>query len=231
MWNASLKKLMSSGLMTAAALFGAASPAQAVVYVGNWDPAFGSIFPNLGFRGTATFDLPVACDGQTGPFLNSAPGCGGGLMQITSASVDLYDVSAPLLVLQTMNFTSPGAITSVSLLTPLLAPTELTAVNSTFSNGVLGTILQSKIGMNSYDFYLRFSGTTATLGYAAIGASIERCTGGQRRPNDELCGFSDFPPTVKFTQFTAAIPEPETYALMLAGLAGLAFVTRRQRAR
>lgn len=228
MRNAHLKNWISSGLVAAAALFGAASPAQAVVYVGNFDPAFGAIFPNLGFRGTATFNLPAACDGLTGMFSNAAPGCGGGLMQITSASVDLYDIAAPTFVLQTMNFATPGTILSVTLSTPLLAPTLLTGVTSGFSNSVLGTISQAQIASNNYNFYLGFSGNTATLGYSAIGASLERCTGGPRQPNNSLCGFSETSPEVKFT---AAIPEPETYALMLAGLAGMAFVARRQRAR
>lgn len=39
------------------------------------------------------------------------------------------------------------------------------------------------------------------------------------------------PPLLGLTAATAPIPEPETYALMLAGLAGIGFVARRRRSR
>lgn len=229
--NARLKNSLASGAVALAALFGAASPAQAVVYVGNWDPAFGPIFTNLGFSGTATFSLPSACDGQNGVFLNSAPGCGGGAIQILSASVSFYNLSAPATTLQTLNFTSPGAVTSVSLLTPspFAGGTQLTGVTSDFSTGVLGTIAESKFGSNSYKFYLSFTGNTTTLAYTLDNFSSLDCS--PSKPNDETCGFSTISPVVTFRPLTAPIPEPETYALMLAGLGALAYAVRRKRSR
>ena len=227
MSNARLKNVLASGLVALAALFGAASPAHAVVYVGNWDPAFGGIFPNLGFKGTATFSLPTACDGLTGTFLNSAAGCGGGAMQISSASVSFYNLAAPTVILQTLNFINPGAIVSVNLFTPTIigsgfpsGPTQLTGVTSFFSTGVLGTIAESQFAGNSYNFYLGFSGSTTNLAYV-----LPECSA--NIANTATCrGFSSTSPTVTFTQ---AIPEPGTYALMMAGLAGLVFVARRRK--
>ena len=232
--NARLKNSLASGLIAAAALLGAASPAQAVVYVGNWDPAFGPIFPNLGFKGTATFSLPAACDGLTGTFLNSAAGCGGGNIQILSASVSFYNLAAPATTLQVLNFTSPGAVTSVSLSTPpsnffVPGSTLLTGVTSNFSTGVLGTIAESKFGSNSYRFYLGFNGNTTAFAYRSDDFGSLDCS--PTKPNDTTCGFSTATPEVKFTLQTAPIPEPETYALMLAGLAAVGFAARRRQRR
>ena len=232
--NARLKKSLASGLVAAAAFLGAASPAQAVVYVGNWDPAFGGIFPNLGWKGSATFSLPSACDGLTGSFLNSAAGCGGGAITILSGSVDFYNVAAPLVTLQTLNFTSPGAVSAVTLFTPIgtsnnSGPTQLTGLTSSFSAGVLGTIAESKTATDSYQFYLGFNGTTTTLGYTL--ASFEGFNCGRPPLSTTVCGYSISSPDVKFTRQTAPIPEPETYALMLAGLAAVGFAARHRQRR
>ena len=223
MSNTRLRKFGVSVVLAASALFAAVTPAQAVVYVGNFDPNFGGLFPDLGFKGTATFSLPSACTGLTGSFANSAPGCGGGAMQITSASVSFYKAGAPLLILQTLNFTSPGTVFSVTLSTPSEGGvTELTGVTSSFSLGVLGTIAESKIGSTSYEFFLGFSGDRARLGYGLpFPATRTNCN-----ESNSTCGFSINNPIVTFTP---AIPEPETYALMLAGLAGLTVVARRRR--
>jgi PEP-CTERM motif len=232
--NARLKSSLASGAVAAAALFGAVSPAQAVVYVGNWDPAFGGIFPNLGWRGTATFSLPSACDGLTGTFLNSAAGCGGGAISILSGSVEFYNVSTPSVTLQTLNFTSPGAVTSVTLATPptisvVPGSTQLIGVKSSFSTGVLGTIVESQTATNSYKFYLGFDGTTTSLGYTLANFGGFDC--GPPPDSDESCGYSSVAPAVKFTRVTAAIPEPETYALMLAGLLAVGFAARQKQRR
>ena len=230
--NERLKNFWASGSIAAAAFFGAVSPAQAVVYVGNWDPAFGPIFPNLGFKGTATFSLPAACENLSGNFLNSAPGCGGGAVQILSASVSFYNLASPATTLQVLNFTSPGAVISVDLATPVgtaFIPTQLTGVTTDFSTGVLGTIAESKFGSNAYKFYLGFSGTTTTLAYTLDNFGSLDCS--RSKPNDETCGFSTVSPEVTFKRLAAPIPEPETYALMLAGLGVMAWVARRRRSR
>ncbi len=232
--NTRLKNSLASGAVAAAALLGAVSPAQAVVYVGNWDPAFGGIFPNLGWKGTATFSLPTACDGLSGTFLNSAPGCGGGAISILSASVDFYNVAAPSITLQTLNFTSPGAVTSVTLATPLSisfvpGSTQLVGLNASFSAGVLGTIAESKTSTDSYKFYLGFNGNTTTLGYTLENYGSFDCS--PPPSSSASCGYSSSTPDVKFTRVTAAIPEPETYALMLAGLLAVGFAARQKQDR
>lgn len=231
--NARLKKSLASGLVAATAFLGAASPAQAVVYVGNWDPAFGGIFPTLGWKGSATFSLPSACDGRTGSFLNSAAGCGGGAITILSGSVDFYNVAAPLVTLQTLNFTSPGAVSAVTLFTPIAisnnsGPTQLVGLTSSFSDGVAGTIAESKYLGNSYKFYLRFDGLTTSLAYSPAGFGSLDC---DLTPSNTTCGFSAVSPAVKFALQTAPIPEPETYALMLAGLAAVGFAARHRQRR
>ena len=67
---------------------------------------------------------------------------------------------------------------------------------------------------------LGFSGSTTNLAYVLPDCSANIS-------NTATCrGFSSTSPTVTFTQ---AIPEPETYALMLTGLAGLTVVARRRR--
>ncbi len=230
--NARMKNSLASGLIAAAAWLGAATPAHAVVYVGNWDPAFGGIFPNLGWKGTATFSLPAACDGLTGLYFNASPGCGGGAMQILSASVSFYNLANPTSTLQTLNFTSPGAVISASVATPISlafipGSTLLTGLTSDFSTGVLGTIAESQFSGNSYRFYLRFSGTTSVLAYSNSDASLANCT--FTFANREICGLSATSPEVTFRPLTAAIPEPETYALMLLGLAAVGFVALRRK--
>jgi PEP-CTERM motif len=229
--NARLKNSLASGAVAVAALFGAVAPAQAVVYVGNWDPTFGPIFTNLGFRGTASVFLPNACIGLVGSFFNnSGLACGSGAMQIQSASVELYNITNPTVTLETLNFTSPGAVVSIKLV-PVAgiggpSGSTLSFLTSNFSTGVLSSIPLTQIGGNSYKFYLGFTDNTTTLAYTLDNFSALDCS--PTKPNDGSCGFSTVSPEVKFTP---AIPEPETYALMLAGLGALAFAARRQRSR
>ena len=55
------KSLLSVVLLGGAATLGSIGSAQAAIYTGNWDPAYGGIFPELGWKASAIFDVPDAC--------------------------------------------------------------------------------------------------------------------------------------------------------------------------
>ncbi len=71
-----------------------ATSANAIVYRGAWDPAFGAAFPDLGWNGVASFYVPDACLALSGTVLNSDP-CSSGGMSILSADVGFYKLSDP----------------------------------------------------------------------------------------------------------------------------------------
>lgn len=74
----------------AAALAGAlslCSTAQAAVYVGTWDPAFGADFPDLGWRGSAMVYVPSTCLPAGTVVINNTVCLGQALVQ--SAQVEL----------------------------------------------------------------------------------------------------------------------------------------------
>ena len=54
--------------------FAGVGSAQAAVYSGNWDPAYGGMFPNLGWKASATFDAPASCLGQADGSYNTGIG-------------------------------------------------------------------------------------------------------------------------------------------------------------
>ena len=59
-----LRTLFNRSLALLALAAAAAGPAQAVYVVGNWDPAYGSPFGNLGWRGVVKADVPASCLAQ-----------------------------------------------------------------------------------------------------------------------------------------------------------------------
>jgi hypothetical protein len=213
-----------SAAFAALALGLAAGGAEAAVYSGRWDPNFGGLFPNLGWKGSATFVLPDACVGMTGSFANSSPVCGGGGMQVTNAQVDLYDIANPSVILQVLNVGNAPFVNGMTIATSE-GVTSLLGADTGFFHGVLGAIPEAEYNGHDYYFHLILHNDQAALFYTLDAAETPGCATTAFGPVDPtLCGFSA---TSAHVVFTPAIPEPTTWAMFGVGLAALWSQRRR----
>ncbi|MGZ8253877.1 MAG: hypothetical protein ACXWVT_03425, partial [Burkholderiaceae bacterium] len=113
----------TAAVIGAAAVLALTGHAQAAQYVGKWDPAFGSAFPDLGWRGEATFFVPDACLVNEGFMWNSGD-CSG--MKLVNAEVEFYKVSDPTdATLETLSFATSSSL----------------VLGMTISDGVLAGVL------------------------------------------------------------------------------------------
>lgn len=203
-----------------AAMFGAALgicgalPAQAAVFAGAWDPAFGSAFPDLGWGGEAKFFVPDACLAETGWVFNFES-CSSSGMKLLSAEVDFYKLSDPTNTAfqETLSFDIPSDF----VLAMKIDDGELA--------GVFGSFLYSRpstlaiAGGGYTDFVLFFQGDIARMGFVSY------------PPNGhKTVGLSDVnPPDGRPFITFRAVPEPSSLPLFFAALGMLAlFSLRRQ---
>lgn len=188
-----------------------AAPSQAALYTGDWDPAFGPAFPELGWRGQATFFVPDACLARTGWVFNFAS-CSSFGMQLVSAEVDFYDLSDPS-IQETLVFgTASDAVLKMKIEDGALA-------------GVVGTFdyfLSSTLpiaGAPYTDFVLFFEGAYARMLYVS-------------KPDDgwPSYGLSSLNPVSGGSSFMTfrPLPEPGSLALVGLGLALVGWVGRRR---
>ena len=207
MFISHLRKAFAGFAVFVAAAFGAVGSAQAAVYHGVFDPDFGGALTGLDWSGSILFDVPAACLASASA--NATFGCPGAVLQ--SATVTFSGLGN-----ETLDFSAhlAGAILGVTF----GSSSEVSGINTSFIGSVQSTTLAS----NKF-FNLLFSGSSVLLSFMPGANDSPGCA---FIPGSG-CGFSTTLPGHGMT--VSLVPEPSTYALLLAGLGVVGFVARRRR--
>ena len=210
------RRALSSVLLAAAASIGGAGAAHAAVYSGTWDPAYGGIFPSLGWRASALFDVPDAClaigNGTNVPISGACSG-----FDVLSAEVSFYNVANPATTLQSYALDPNVIVNGIDI-----ANSKLVGVDSGFFDFFVSDLPIAGGGKYSFSLLL-YGGNQAQLIHAFPQETSPGCAFLPVPGAD--CGVSANAATGVF----APIPEPETLALMLAGLGAVGLAGRRRR--
>ena len=218
MWTTRARSVLSVALLGAAATLGSVGSAHAAVYSGNWDPAYGPAFPQLGWHASGLFNVPDACLalGTANDHLIDGA-CAG--FKILSAEVEFYNVGAPSTILETFALDPSVPVASIDI-----AGGKLSGIDTSFFHFFVPTGPSMGIaGGGAYSFSLILFNDKAQLAYANPPGTSPFCV--TVPVGDSKCGLSLNVPTAVF----APVPEPETYALLLAGFGALSFAARRRR--
>ena len=216
MWTMRVRPVLSVLLLSAAAALGSAGSAQAALYTGKWDPAYGGIFPDLGWEASALFDVPASCLAiGTGNNIPISGPCAG--FDVLSAEVSFYNVASPGTILNSYALDPNVIVNGINLVGGHLA-----GIDTGFFDFFVSELAIAGSGQYGFSLIL-FGGTQAQLIFAnppqtSPGCALLPVPGAN-------CGISANAANGVFMP----VSEPETLALMLAGLSGIGLVARRRR--
>ncbi len=159
MWTMRVRSVLSVLLLSAAAALGSAGSAQAALYTGKWDPAYGGIFPQLGWQASALFDVPESCLAiGTGNNIPISGPCAG--FDVISAEVSFYNIANPGTILESYALDPNVIVNGINL-----AGGHLVGIDTGFFDFFVSQL--SIAGSGQYGFSLiLFGGNLAQLIFA-----------------------------------------------------------------
>jgi hypothetical protein len=206
-------------LLSTTASLGSAGSAQAATYTGNWDPAYGGIFPELGWEASALFEVPESClaigSGNNIPI--SGP-CAG--FDVLSAEVSFYNVANPSAILNSYALDPNVIVNGINL-----AGGDLSGIDTGFFDSFVSALPISGSGQYAFSLIL-FAGNQAQLIFANPPQTSPGCA--FLPVPGASCGISANAATGVFTR-VSEVSEPATLALMLTGLGAIGLGGRRRR--
>lgn len=216
MWAMRVRSVFSVLLLSAAAALGSAGSAQAALYSGEWDPAYGGIFPQLGWQASALFDVPESClaigSGNNIPISGACAG-----FDVISAEVSFYNIANPGTILESYALDPNVIVNGINL-----AGGHLAGIDTGFFDFFVSQLLIAGSGQYGFSLIL-FGGNQAQLIFANPAPTSPGCA--FLPVPGASCGISANAATGVFRP----VSEPDTLALMLASLGAIGLVARRRR--